>query len=137
MQELLGADWGRLFAGTALIGGLLFLLRMVITASNWSLKTLRGSADFDHAQLGRLQAQVDDLNAKVDRITADYRRQRELKHDWRGFASSLIQERWTIRRFATLHDCAEVIELMDQLDDMRRDHPLMADVTTLLQGEPE
>ena len=135
MGELLDTDWGRYIAGGAVLAALLFGLRMVLKASDWSIGAYRSAGDFDAERVKSLEAKVDELNERVDKLTSDYRRQRELKHDWRSFASSLIQERFAIRQFAEVHACIEIIALMDRLDEMRSNNPLMTDVRSIVDSD--
>lgn len=135
MKDLLWADWGRHVAGAGIILALLFGLRMILKASDWSIGTYRDAGRFDANRVAELETKVRELNAKVDSLTADYREQRQRKHDWRSFASSLVQERFVIREFAQLHDCAEIVALMSRLDDMRRSNPLMAEVQSMTSME--
>lgn len=129
MSEL---DWISTAIGAGLTGGGGFLaFRLLATVSDFTSKRYREAATYANDRVDALEADVTELRDELRRLEHELGTQRKLKHDWRGLAGSLWQERFTIRRFAELHDCAEISELMDRLDAFRRDNPLMVDLRTL------
>lgn len=77
------------------------------------------------------------LRAERDEASRKYEEQRILKHNWRGFASSLLLERQTVSQVAEMHGCTEVRSLMERLDKSREDNPLMLDLKSLVQDDKE
>ena len=129
---LQGIDWGAGVVGAAFVVAAALILR----AAGWSIGIHRGAAAFEAERVSKLEKDIVTLTSKVDDLERDYRHQRELKHNWRSFAASLLQERWTIRHFADLYDCPKVVELMEHLDELRANHPLMSDADTMAKGDP-
>ena len=133
---LAGVDWGTILAGGSTIGLLFVGFRLFAMASTYAVRTYKDAGDFEASRVGKLEADVTELRGKVDDLEQRAEVERKLKHDWRSFSGSLLQERWTIRRFAELHGCTEIVDLMDRLDQMRADNPLMTDAETLVEGDP-
>lgn len=133
MTDLLGmvADWEPVAIGVSITGATGYALHRILVATRYERGAYERADDFNSARLQQLEDQVNELQDKVTQLEADYRTQRQLKHEWRSFSSSLLQERWTIRRFAEMHGCTVIVELMDRLDELRRDNPLMADADSM------
>lgn len=142
MLDLLGlveltADWEPVALGVGITGITGYALHRVLVATRYEQGAYTRAGEFDAERLDKLEAKVREQGAEIEGLKKDYATQRELKHNWRSFASSLMQERWTIREFSVLHDCTEIISLMDRLDALRRDNPLMDDIKSMTRGEPE
>lgn len=128
MNELLGSDW---VAGPAIGAAFLVAIGLILRASNWSIGAYRDAGEFDAGQLAEMRTDVTALQKTVKAMEAEIHEQRHLKHDWRSFAASFHSEVLLIRQFATAHDCAEIVTLIDRLSEARRTNPLMADLTSM------
>lgn len=122
-------DLNQILSSGGFLGGLLLAFRMVQRSSTAAIHTLESATAFDASRIDRLEAHLLALEQRV----GDERR---LKHDWRSFATSMLLERATIRHTADINGCDQVVTLMDRLDAMRRDNPLMVDLRNLTEGDP-
>lgn len=128
-------------AGTIIAGGgagalIALAVSFVLKARAHESSAFKSTHELDQQALRRLDRQVAELSTKVAELETAVANQRRRAHDWRSFAAGLLMERQVIRRIAQQHDCEEVIQIMDELDDVRQTHNLTAEIQEALEGNP-
>lgn len=138
-------DWITVVPAAGITGAGGFLaFRLLATVSDFTSKRYRESADYEVGRVKHLEAivaardaTIATRDATIRERTAALAAKSQEKHDWKNFATSMIQEGPTIRRLAQVNGCSEIVELMDDLDRFRREHPLMQTADDLRSRDPD